>query len=154
MQSTRICPTCHRTVDASLEYCPYCQNPVDPVLLDDLRWMYRALQDLDRRIALGQGSTTIQALRDDINGEYLAKRTAAGAAGSPEKVEKLAVLPPAASEGEKAAAAVAQRFSWSAFFAEQSIAILAYTGAFLLLVATLSFEVGGCQVFNDTTKLT
>jgi hypothetical protein len=152
-QSTRICPTCHRTVDSSLKYCPFCQNPVDPALLDDLRWMYRVLQDLDRRIALGEGSTTIQALRDDINGDYLAKRTALGAAGSPKEVASIAALPRAALEGEKASTAVAQGFSWSAFFAEQSIAILAYTGAFLLLVATLSFEVGGWQVLNDTAKL-
>jgi predicted amidophosphoribosyltransferase len=80
MQSTRICPTCHRTVDSSQQYCPFCRNPVDPALLDELRWMYRALQDLDRRITLGEGSTTIQALRDEINADYLAKRTASGAA--------------------------------------------------------------------------
>jgi hypothetical protein len=153
MPSTRLCPTCHRIVDSSLQYCPFCQNPVDPALLDDLRWMYRVIQDLDRRIALGEGPTTIQALRDDINQEYLAKRTALGAAASPEEVTSLSALPRAASEGEKASTAVAQGFSWSAFFAEQSIAILAYTGAFLLLIATLSFEVGGWQVLNNTAKL-
>ena len=48
---------------------------------------------------------------------------------------------------------LAQPFSLSAFFADQSIAILAYTGAFLLLIATLSFEVGGWQVLNNAAKL-
>lgn len=35
-----------------------------------------------------------------------------------------------------------RRFSWRAFFADQSIALIAYTGAFLLLLAALIFEVG------------
>src|SRR5215469_2289858 len=104
MPSTRICPSCHRSVDSSLEYCPFCQNPIDPALVDDLHWMYRVLQDLDRRIALGQGSTSIQALRDEINTEYLSKRTTPGAAGSPDEVvDSLAALPPSGLEGEKAA---------------------------------------------------
>src|SRR5215831_17241586 len=79
MQASRTCPTCHRTVDASLEYCPFCHNAVQPALLDSLHWMYRTIQDLDRRIALGQGSQTMTELRNDISAEYLAKRTDSGA---------------------------------------------------------------------------
>ena len=78
MQASRTCPSCHHTLDASLEYCPYCHNAVDQALLDSLHWMYRTIQDLDRRIALGQGALTVTALRNDISAEYLAKRTDSG----------------------------------------------------------------------------
>lgn len=44
-------------------------------------------------------------------------------------------------------------FSWRAFVADQAIAIMAYLGGFLLLVATLSFIVGGWQVLGDLVKL-
>jgi hypothetical protein len=44
-------------------------------------------------------------------------------------------------------------FSWRAFVAEQAIAIMAYLGGFLLLVATLAFEVGGWQDLANGVKL-
>src|SRR5690348_1258496 len=44
-------------------------------------------------------------------------------------------------------------FSWRAFVADQAIAIMAYLGGFLLLVATLSFIVGGWQALDDRVKL-
>lgn len=44
-------------------------------------------------------------------------------------------------------------FAWRAFIADQAIAIMAYLGGFLLLVATLSFEVGGWQVLSNGLKL-
>jgi len=44
-------------------------------------------------------------------------------------------------------------FSWQAFIAEQAIAIMAYLGGFLLLVATLTFEVGGWQVLPIIARL-
>lgn len=44
-------------------------------------------------------------------------------------------------------------FSWRAFVAEQAIAIMAYLGGFLLLVATLAFEVGGWQELPNGIKL-
>src|SRR5215467_9856295 len=148
MQSSRTCPSCHHTVDASLEYCPFCHNAVQPALLDSLHWMYRTIQDLDRRIALGQGSQTMTELRNDISAEYLAKRTDSGA------VTVDASVPiSGASSTPATSPAPAQPFSFGAFFADQSIAILAYTGAFLLLVATLSFEIGGWQVLGNTAKL-
>ena len=43
-------------------------------------------------------------------------------------------------------------FSWRAFVAEQAIAIMAYLGGFLLLLATLTFEIGGWQVLPDPVK--
>ena len=150
MQSSRICPTCHHTVEASQLYCPNCHNAVDPALLDDLHWMYRTLQDLDRRIAQGQGSETVTALREDISREYLARRVDSGVSAAAATGTGRASSPPLSNA---AAPALAQPFSLGAFFADQSIAILAYTGAFLLLVATLSFEVGGWQVLTNTVKL-
>jgi hypothetical protein len=149
MQSSRSCPTCHHTVEASLLYCPNCHNAVDPALLDDLHWMYRTLQNLDRRIAEGQGSETITTLREDISREYLARRVDSGASVATTDTDRTAAVAPV----NRTAPTLAQPFSLSAFFADQSIAILAYTGAFLLLVATLSFEVGGWQVLNGTAKL-
>ena len=147
MQASRTCPSCHHTVDASLEYCPYCHNAVLPELLDSLHWMYRTIQDLDRRIALGQGSLSITELRNEISAEYLAKRTESGA------VTVDASVPISSASSRPETLPVAQPFSFGAFFADQSIAILAYTGAFLLLVATLSFEIGGWQVLGNTAKL-
>lgn len=44
-------------------------------------------------------------------------------------------------------------FAWRAFVAEQAIAIMAYLGGFLLLVATLAFEVGGWQELPNGIKL-
>src|SRR5260221_12244361 len=44
-------------------------------------------------------------------------------------------------------------FAWRAFVAEQAIAIMAYLGGFLLLVATLAFEVGGWQELPNGVKL-
>ncbi|MDE3228330.1 MAG: zinc ribbon domain-containing protein, partial [Chloroflexota bacterium] len=44
-------------------------------------------------------------------------------------------------------------FSWRAFIAEQAIAVMAYLGGFLLLIATLTFEVGGWQALPDIAKL-
>jgi hypothetical protein len=44
-------------------------------------------------------------------------------------------------------------FSWRAFVADQAIAIMAYLGGFLLLVATLAFEVGGWQDLANGAKL-
>ena len=44
-------------------------------------------------------------------------------------------------------------FSWRAFLAEQAIAIMAYMGGFLLLIATLSFEIGGWQALSLGLKL-
>jgi hypothetical protein len=44
-------------------------------------------------------------------------------------------------------------FSWREFVQEQAIAIMAYLGGFLLLVATLSFEVGAWQFLTNGVKL-
>jgi hypothetical protein len=159
MQSSRMCPTCHHMISTEQQYCPYCHNAVDPALLADLHWMYRTLQDLDKRIEAGQGSRTIQALHDEILADYQARGTDVAAAvestatATAAGATAVGSMSPPAISGSASLAPVGHPFSWSAFFAEQSIAILAYTGAFLLLVATLSFEVGGWQALNDTAKL-
>ena len=109
----------------------------------ELQWLYRSLQDLDRRIAAGEGSTPITALREQYLATYLSKLGAAAPSlpGAP------------APAGVAAARPHGQPFSWSAFFAEQSIALLAYSGGFLLLVATLIFETGGWQAVGNLAKL-
>ena len=150
MKSSHMCPTCHRLIDSSLQYCPYCRNPVDPTLLAKLGWMYQTILDLDRRIAQGEGAVTVQTLRDEMTTEYLQLRTSAEKAAVPDGNTTETAAPPAAPPGVPGRR---HSFSWSAFFADQSIAILAYTGAFLLLVATLSFEVGGWKVLTGGAKL-
>jgi hypothetical protein len=115
------------------------------------------LRDLDQRIADGRGAETIAALDDEYRTRYLALREApAPAATSP------AAFSPAAPEDRPGTvpsprpaqplAPVGPAFSWSAFIADQAIAIMAYLGGFLLLMATLSFEVGLAD-FGDQAKL-
>ncbi len=144
-----ICPRCHHQVPPGSAYCPNCGEPIDPALVAELQWLYRTLIDLDRRIAAGQSDMTITALREDYYAQYLAKRTGGGGAYQPGAP---AVAPP---PGAAAAPATPQGtpFSWSAFFADQSIAIMAYIGAFLLLIATLIFEIGRWQALGNSVKL-
>lgn len=146
---SRDCPHCGHPVPAGAAYCPHCGEPVDPALIAELQWLHRSLMDLEQRIAAHQGDMTITALRDEYRAQYQVRRRApgtvpAGAAAAPLAAPG-AVAPQAPTPGAQ--------FSWSAFFAEQSIAIMAYTGGFLLLVATLIFETGGWHVVNDTAKL-
>jgi hypothetical protein len=142
-----ICPHCHHEVAPGSAYCPNCGEAIDPALVAELQWLYRTLGDLDRRIAAGQGDMTVTALREDYHAQYLAKRTSAGGAYLPGAASAAAPPPavPATPQGTP--------FSWSAFFAEQSIAIMAYIGAFLLLIATLIFEIGRWQALGDSVKL-
>lgn len=44
-------------------------------------------------------------------------------------------------------------FSWDAFLSEQAIVLMAYLGAFLLLIATLTLEIGAWQVLSSMLKL-
>ncbi len=159
MQLPRICANCKYLVDPSLRYCPYCFEAVDPVLVAQLQWLHRTLLDLDQRIARGEAGTTIQQLHDSIAAEYAALVVDPSPAPvhPTDSAAPVALAAPVATAlaGNAVAAPVAppRTFSWSAFFTEQSIAIIAYIGAFLLLVATLTFEVGGWQALNDTARL-
>ncbi len=157
MQAVPVrCPRCGRPVPAGVAYCPNCGEAADPALVAELQWLYRTLRDLDQRIAAGQGAPALTQLREEYLRQYQAKRAPAAAA-VPEGVTAGAmpfpvaggVLPPAPS----ANAPPAQPFSWNTFFAEQSITIFAYVGTFLLLVATIAFEVSPWTALTNGIKL-
>lgn len=169
---TVVCGRCGQVSLGGTRFCPRCGEAVDPALISELRGLYDTLRDLDARIAAGKGAQTVVELREEYRTRYLALRS--GPAGIP----SAALVPPIAAGGGPAVAtipapavpaptapampgsgarAVAQPagpiFSWRAFVAEQAIAIMAYLGGFLLLVATLSFEVGAWQVLPNLVKL-
>lgn len=166
-----MCPQCGKTMPAGARYCPSCGEPVEAGLVAELQQMYAELRQLDSWVNAGKGGYTVKALRGEILARYLELRTPAPAmatagasAAEAERAEKIpaatssAAAPmaaPTAVDVQAAAVAAAPGpvFSWRAFIAEQAIAIMAYLGGFLLLVATLSFEVGGWQVLDNTVKL-
>jgi hypothetical protein len=169
--SIEVCGACGALVPKGTRYCPFCGEAVDAKLVAELRDLYAQAQALDRLIAEGFGERTLREAREEIVGRYLAlRRTPEKTVASPPPVP---VEPAARGLSETATIsfdapvgvaalphtqpAVAEPrgpvFSWRAFVAEQAIAIMAYLGGFLLLVATLSFEVGGWQVLGDVAKL-
>ncbi len=167
------CPNCGQQSPRSASYCPRCGEAIDPQLVEELRWLYGTLRDLDARIEQGQGGRTLMELRDDYRTRYLAARHAPAtpvAAAAPQSAEAassatlapssaMAARPQASVQPRQAASPIARpapasqpiAFSWSAFVADQAIAIMAYLGGFLLLVATLTFEVGAWQIATDAT---
>ncbi|HEX9069188.1 MAG TPA: hypothetical protein VF807_10500, partial [Ktedonobacterales bacterium] len=68
------CPNCRTLNPPGTRYCQRCGEAVDPTLVASLQLQYATLQDLDRRIAAGQGSNTVTVLRDEVRGRYLAER--------------------------------------------------------------------------------
>ena len=74
-------------------------------------------------------------------------RAHSAAATAPATVAQVAQVPqvaPAAQPFQPAAETTpGPVFSWRAFIADQAIAVMAYLGGFLLLIATLTFEVSG-----------
>lgn len=177
------CSRCRYLSPLGTRYCPNCGEAVDPALVAELRQLYDRVRALDALIADGQGGRTVSELRDEISARYLALRqppiptTLAPTAAVPaqplvaESVAQPAVttaaqvIPPVAAvvatpagAGDESLPARPSEprepvFSWRAFVADQAIAIMAYLGGFLLLVATLSFIVGGWQVLGDLVKL-
>src|SRR6185312_1041099 len=173
------CLNCGRVSPAGASYCQFCGEAVDPALIAELQWLYGALNDLDTRIARGEGAHSITTLRDEYRDRYLAARRApvaekAAAPVWPAAVLAASGLPFAASAESEAtipantaaptapapapAPSVPPRpagpiFSWQAFLSEQAIAIMMYMGGFLGLVAMLSFEIGGWQSLDLGVKL-
>lgn len=151
-----LCPNCQEPLSPGARYCPRCGEAVEPKLVADLQWLYRSITDLDARIQAGEGQKPLSALRDEYRTRYLTLRTAPTAAPAPATVP-LATTPAASAPAPWPIAAAAApfpaapapqtppgpAFSWRAFLADQAITIMAYLGGFLLLIATLSFEVGG-----------
>ncbi|HZC07158.1 MAG TPA: zinc ribbon domain-containing protein, partial [Ktedonobacterales bacterium] len=175
-----ICGRCGWANAPGARYCVHCGEIVDIALAAELQRLYTLLIELDAQVAAGLGSGTVQSLRDTIRERYLAQRTATRAAPSaasvtrplPQSAASHPIAPGAASasttiatgaaDAVPAAAAFAPPaparphgpvFSWRAFIAEQAIAVMAYLGGFLLLIATLTFEVGGWQALPDFAKL-
>ncbi len=169
-----ICAHCGHASPQGTRYCPVCGEPIDPQLVTTLRWLYTSLGDLDERIGRGEGERTLAQLRDDYRERYLELRASVPAAPAAAPVADAAPWPapvsasvsatdvtpgPTPADAPAATAAPASPpepravFSWRAFLAEQAIAIMAYMGGFLLLIATLSFEIGGWQALSLGVKL-
>ncbi|HKD75387.1 MAG TPA: hypothetical protein VKB76_07825, partial [Ktedonobacterales bacterium] len=173
----QYCSNCLTPFLPGTRYCANCGQAVDPVLVAELQWLFRSLKDLDERIAAGQGDSTITQLRDQYREAYLAQRQSeiharpATVPQPPATEWPIASQSPAPSPADAYAARVRATgvtppatpaspvpeprpiFSWREFVQEQAIAIMAYLGGFLLLVATLSFEVGAWQFLTDGVKL-
>ena len=171
-----ICPKCNWANTPGTRYCAHCGEPVDPQLLAELQRLYTVLIELDRQVADGLGSGTVESLRDTFRERYLSQRTPqrpAAAATTPpptaapvttpqQQAPTPVTTPVAAPVAATVIASVVAPipaqphgpvFSWRAFIAEQAIAVMAYLGGFLLLIATLTFEVGGWQALPDIAKL-
>jgi hypothetical protein len=93
--STKVlhCLNCGRASPAGTTYCPFCGEAIDPALILELQWLYGALNDLDTRIARGEGAQSITTLRDEYRDRYLAARRAPAAEKPPTPVWPAAVAP-------------------------------------------------------------
>jgi len=178
METQRLlsCSNCGTRSPRGTQYCPQCGEAVDPHLIEELRWLYGALRDLDSRVEQGQGDRSLLDLRAEYRARYLAIRHAPSAsaaavtgAASTEASKGTMQSPqaspvwPAAQQTPAPLSPIAPvsrphtpspepvPFSWQAFVADQAIAIMAYLGGFLLLVATLTFEVGAWQIADNVT---
>src|SRR5690348_11052428 len=180
--STKLlrCLNCGRVSPVGASYCQFCGEASDPALIAELQWLYGALNDLDTRIARGEGAHSITTLRDEYRDRYLTARRAPATekAAAPVWPAAVATQPtatvssaapvapttptvsavPAPAPTLAPAPTVPPRpagpiFSWQAFLSEQAIAIMMYMGGFLGLVAMLSFEIGGWQSLDLGVKL-
>ncbi|HEY7022260.1 MAG TPA: zinc ribbon domain-containing protein [Ktedonobacterales bacterium] len=124
-----------------------------PEKVIELRFLYRLILDLDARVSQGQGEKTVQEVRDEISTRYLAERrgpvanpAAAGQTGqaAPSSFTPYPYGPPPAPATVplRPPAPPARAFSFGEFLADQAIAVMAYLGGFLMLVAALTFEIG------------
>ena len=179
---TIVCSRCGNSVPRTTRYCPRCGEPIDAKLVDELQSLYSRLRVFDAVIADGTGDRSVADLRAEYLQRYLDLRrgpvTAAPttvplmptahttppvspvtAAPSPAPTSTSVPVGAVASATSASGAATgtppAQAgpvFSWRHFVAEQAIAIMAYLGGFLLLVATLAFVVGAWQVLPSLAK--
>jgi hypothetical protein len=162
-----ICPRCKAPSLPGTDYCLRCGEVLGPSIKAELQRLALILRDLDARIAAGKGSQTVADLREEYYSRYedqrrapwLRKAPPAAAAASeiiapvptaaPAPVRPPIAPEPAAVPLPTAAPATAAPagpvFSWRAFAAEQAIAIMAYLGGFLALVATLTLVVSKGQ---------
>ncbi|HEX8033100.1 MAG TPA: zinc ribbon domain-containing protein, partial [Ktedonobacterales bacterium] len=171
-RATRYCPRCGEPLDTALVeelQSLYKQlRTFDDVIADgagqrsvaDLRAEYlQRYLDL-RRGPVAAAPITVP-LMPGAETPPPASPAAAAAASTPAAIPSPAPVSTAApAAGAPAAAVLAGAvsvqdgpvFSWRRFVAEQAIAIMAYLGGFLLLVATLAFVVGAWQALPDPVK--
>jgi hypothetical protein len=170
------CARCHNQNPPGANYCQRCGEPVSPDILRDLQRLYDTLKELDAAVGRGAGQTTVSEFRETLLQRYLAMRTpqppvsqpdagAAPVAEEPAAAPRDASSPvfppitPAITSPAITSPAITSPvahgpvFTWRAFIADQAIAIMAYLGGFLLLIATLTFEVGGWSALPDLAKL-
>ncbi|MGZ3679622.1 MAG: hypothetical protein ACXWQR_13810, partial [Ktedonobacterales bacterium] len=172
-RATRYCPRCGEPLDTELveelQSLYKRLRTFDDVIADgagqrsvaDLRAEY-----LQRYLDLRRGPVTAAPITVPLAPEaetpLPAPSLAAAAASTPAATPSTAPVStaaaaPGAPAPTVAAAAVPVQdgpvFSWRRFVAEQAIAIMAYLGGFLLLVATLAFVVGAWQALPDPVKL-
>jgi hypothetical protein len=72
-----LCRRCGQSAPVGARNCPRCGELLDPAQVAEVHELYAMLQDLDARIAAGQGNTTLVILRATYNERYLAQRAAA-----------------------------------------------------------------------------
>ncbi|HEX5440764.1 MAG TPA: zinc ribbon domain-containing protein, partial [Ktedonobacterales bacterium] len=100
------CPYCGSVPPPGATYCLMCGEAVDPALVAELQWLYGALNDLDTRVARGEGDQTITTLRDKYRDRYLtARRAPAPAAATPARASVAQSPGPAASAASVASSA-------------------------------------------------
>src|SRR5579859_70960 len=159
----RTCANCRYLNAPDANYCQRCGEPVSPDILRELQQMYGALKELDAAVGAGAGQTTVAEFRKNLLERYQTLRrpqapipplgaapvtVPLGASGP-----SAPVVPPTTPPTSVAPAAQGPVFTWRAFIADQAIAIMAYLGGFLLLIATLTFEVSAWSALPDLAKL-
>lgn len=161
------CASCHYQNLPGARYCQRCGEPFSPDILRDLQRMYDTLKELDAAVGAGSGQTTVAEFREKLLQRYLAMRapqppisppvasaaSTMGAVPVTVPLNSSAAVTPQMRPAATAPAAHGPVFTWRAFIADQAIAIMAYLGGFLLLIATLTFEVGGWSALPDLIKL-
>lgn len=162
-----VCPRCRAVSPPGTEYCRRCGEILGQNIKAELQRLAIILRDLDARIAANKGSQTVASLRQEYFSRYEEMRRPPWRRGSPavapagwpaRQPAASEVIPPApaaapAFDATRMAAPAPSRpaaapaapagpvFSWRAFAADQTIAIMAYLGGFLALVATLTLVV-------------
>jgi hypothetical protein len=177
------CPNCHAITSEGAPHCPVCGQLLDAAVAAEIYELYATLQDLDARIAAGQGGEDLLHLREAYRMRYLEQH---GDATSPEQILEQHWLYRALQDLDAriltgaSALTVAQlreayvaryvairvgprqaerraptgpAFSWSAFLKEGAIALMAYLGGFLLIVAAFTLVIGSWGSLDDGQNL-
>ena len=99
------CMHCGRLSPDGATYCRFCGEPIAPALIAELQWLFGALNDLDTRIARGEGERSLTTLRDEYRERYFAARRAP-AAQQPAAAISPAIAPAAPAQPSAAIPAI------------------------------------------------